>query len=710
MVRFEADSKLVAARSYLACNDSGQVIEFPHTTLVLVMCPRASQPRSKAARKKPATVAPRKVLPASARYLRKTQLNVRSELGVADSLPVFLATAGGLTPEERHRIVLQALVVMEQNYVHLPLKKAMHAVEPLQRLRLLLRRLEETPPDRLPAEVEFHREMTEIFMSVRDLHTNYFLPAPFAGQVAFLPFMIADFTEDGVRKYLIVRVASGFSHPTFVPEVEVLHWNGAPIARAIWANAQRFAGSNLEARHARGVATMTTRPLLRTLPPDEEWVIVRFRTLAGNVEELRFDWMVGTPPALVTGSAGEALDGQFATALAVDVELEFLHRMRAALFRPAVLQAAEKAHSTTRISAAGGTDALPTTMPGVLRARSVDTPHGRFGYVGIRSFNTDPNRFVAEFVRLVETLPQNGLIVDVRGNGGGIIFAGEQLLQVLTPQPIEPETLQFLNTPVNLRLCRRHGTNSPIADLSPWEPSIQRSLETGAVFSNAFPLSSPKACNQIGQHYHGPVVLITDALCYSTTDIFAAGFQDHAIGPILGVDGNTGAGGANVWDHSLLSDLFARPTPDPASPYEAMPKGSSLRVAIRRTLRVGARAGTPVEDIGVVPEHIHLITRNDLVQDNVDLFAAAGALLAVMSVRELRVQMAPAAGNSVVLSLTTKNLDRIDVFVNRRPQHSIDLVSSSASIQVAKPSAAAAELRLEGYAGGQLAANRVLSI
>jgi hypothetical protein len=104
--------------------------------------------------------------------LRETQLN-RAELGGADSLPVFLKTDGALTPEERQRIVQQALVLMEQNYVHLPLKKAMHAVEPLQRLRLLLRGLEETPPGRLPAELEFHREMTEIFMSVRDLHTNY---------------------------------------------------------------------------------------------------------------------------------------------------------------------------------------------------------------------------------------------------------------------------------------------------------------------------------------------------------------------------------------------------------------------------------------------------------------------------------------------------------------------------------------------------------
>ena len=39
--------------------------------------------------------------------------------------------------------------------------------------------------------------------------------------------------------------------------------------------------------------------------------------------------------------------------------------------------------------------------------------------------------------------------------------------------------------------------------------------------------------NLVGQRYFGPVVLITDARCYSATDIFAAGFADHEIGPIL---------------------------------------------------------------------------------------------------------------------------------------------------------------------------------
>ena len=71
---------------------------------------------------------------------------------------------------------------------------------------------------------------------------------------------------------------------------------------------------------------------------------------------------------------------------------------------------------------------------------------------------------------------------------------------------------------------------------------MQLALQTGSTFSAGFPISPPEDCNAIGQKYFGPVVLVTDALCYSTTDIFAAGFQDHQIGPVLGVDGNTTTG------------------------------------------------------------------------------------------------------------------------------------------------------------------------
>jgi hypothetical protein len=76
-------------------------------------------------------------------------------------------------------------------------------------------------------------------------------------------------------------------------------------------------------------------------------------------------------------------------------------------------------------AAVGGSD-VPTTMPGVFRAREVVTPSGTFGHLRIFTFSVqNPVAFRDEFVRLAGLLPQRGLIVDVRDNGGGHIYASE---------------------------------------------------------------------------------------------------------------------------------------------------------------------------------------------------------------------------------------------------------------------------------------------
>src|ERR1700744_2443999 len=89
------------------------------------------------------------------------------EIGDIMPLPEFIAKAKALTDAERELIVDQAIIMIEQVYVHLPLKRAMHAVEPVQRLRLLKQRLA------LYDERQFHDEMIGIFTHLRDLHTNY---------------------------------------------------------------------------------------------------------------------------------------------------------------------------------------------------------------------------------------------------------------------------------------------------------------------------------------------------------------------------------------------------------------------------------------------------------------------------------------------------------------------------------------------------------
>jgi hypothetical protein len=641
-------------------------------------------------------------------FLRAAAEPVRQQLGSSVLLADFLRGAGKLTLDERRILVEQALVLFDQNYAHLPLKVAMHAVNPVQRLRLLRDRLARQTAQTADAEWVFHAEMSEIFHSVRDLHTNYLLPEPFSGKIAYLPFLVEEYHDQGAQHYVVSHIMQGFSAPGFEPGAEITHWSGIPIERAIDLNAARFAGSNLAARHSRGVQSLTIRSLRIHLPPDEEWVTLSYVGVDGTPRELREEWRVvdNLPPL----ADADAVSPQGA-AIGVDLGADETGRGQRLLFAPHTVAQELDFRATGELPSPAADDAnLPTTLPQVFRARSITTSSGTFGHVRIFTFSVDDeDAFVSEFIRLIEQLPQQGLIVDVRGNGGGLIYASEFTLQTLTPRPIQPEPVQFINTPLNLQICRKHKDNPAGIDLGPWFPSMDQAVETAATFSNAFPITPADKANAIGQRYHGPVVLITDARCYSATDIFAAGFQDHNIGPVLGVDDDTGAGGANVWTQDLLKQLLEVPTPDANSPYQPLPRGAGMRVAIRRTLRVGSLAGTPVEDLGVRPTELHQLTRNDVLGDNADLLEHAGDLLAAMPVRKLTVDVTKQADGSLRVDLDVANLDRTDVFVDGRPRASVDLTGPNAAVTIpGLPDAAS--VRVEGYLKGELAAVRVATV
>lgn len=613
--------------------------------------------------------------------------------GSIRTLRELLDVPGRLTLEHRREIVDQALTIMEGAYVHLPLKRAMHAVDPVQRLRLLADRLGQATPASMEHEWEFHREMTAIFASLRDLHTAYHLPDPYRHYTAYLPFLVEEFTDEQRQpRYLVSKVASDLEHPTFRAGVEVLYWNGSPIRRVVAANAAREAGSNFDARLARGLSALTVRPLVRSMPPDEEWVTLTYRDTSGTRHEIRRRWLVrDVREALSDLDETDPEAVARAVALGLDIETDLANETRKVLYAaPSRLGKGVRVPPRAARVPAGSAWKVPvaSSLPWVFNAARVATRKGEFAYVRLYTFNVPAaDGFVAEFCRLLTQLPPRGLILDVRGNGGGLIFAAEQLLQTLTPNRIEPEPAELATTSFMLRVCRAHAPSSsvPGLDLSPWVPSMEQALQTGAAYSVGHPITPAAAANAIGQRYTGPVVLITDGLCYSATDMFAAGFQDHHIGPVLGVGGRTGAGGANVWTSQLLG-LLARGTH--LGPLTRLPNGAGFTVAVRRTMRVGPRAGTPVEDLGIEPAVRYAMTRRDLLEGNRDLIERAAEMLAKLPMHGFEVgtevvtrgTSSGAAGSArkpapatrrVRLRMRTSNVDRVDVLADGRPVLSI---------------------------------------
>ncbi len=624
-------------------------------------------------------------VPQGAAFLAVPQLNVAPELTeTTRELTSFLGTTGGLTLHDRQTIVGQAMTVLQENYVHLPLKRAMHAVDPIQRLRLLGHRLEDQGDATMDPEVAFHAELSDIFNSLRDLHTGYRLPVPFSSRVAWLPFLVEEYHEGDParRRYIVTKVVANAGPADFLPGVEITHWNGMAIEQAVARNGDRQAGSNPDARHARGLNALTLRPLARSLPPDEEWVTITYIPLAkpgaaaGEAGPAARDY---TQPWLVfqPGQAGRFSPADLvaeATAVGLDDHTDEIQHVRKVLFAPDVADAEAAAKgqvvpmALARTLAEGET--LASRLPGVLQARIVQAASAgpadpAYGYIRIYTFNVaEADTFIDEFVRLVEALPATGLILDVRGNGGGLIYAAEELLQILSPRTIEPERAQFITTPLNLAICRNHRVSKELTglELGPWIDSISGAVQTGATYSQGFPITPEDQCNVVGQRYFGPTVLITDPLCYSATDMFAAGFQDHQVGPVIGAGGVTGAGGANVWTHGLLSQLMVPDNlADPGrSPYQRLPRGSDMRVAVRRTVRVGIKQGDMLEDLGVRPDIRYDLTRRDVLDGNKDLIDRAIAELAKRKPHPTTISTEPRQGRSPLVVVRATNVTRIE--------------------------------------------------
>lgn len=172
------------------------------------------------------------------------------------------------------------------------------------------------------------------------------------------------------------------------------------------------------------------------------------------------------------------------------------------------------------------------------------------------------------------------------------------------------------------------------------------------------------------------------------------------IGPVIGTSGNTGAGGANVWQYEDV--LEALP-----SHFTPLPKQASMTVAIRRTTRVGARAGDPLEDLGVVSDRIHRMTRRDLLDDNIDLIADVAQQLAQRPRRTISAT-ATLQGNRITLTLHARGLDRVDVYIDARPRDTLDVTDGQQVHTIPAPGAGPHTIDLDGFQAGELVVHRKL--
>jgi hypothetical protein len=546
-----------------------------------------------------------------------------------------------LGPEDRLRVVDTLVPLIEGVYCHLPQKRAGYAADPVQALRLLRQQCVEM------TDGEFHLAVTGIITGLRDAHTRYVGPSGLRGKVALLPFLVESYGPQDAPRFIVSKLAATAKTPAmrklgFAQGVELVSWNYVPMARAVDVYAFQETGGRRDARRARALETLTFRSLDYGPPPDELKVTIGFR-VGRSLREVTIPWrVVDITPARLGKNPQSALRAAW------NPSAESVRKARTLMFAPDTWDAnrlkaskgrssrAKALHgrssqgnalrgtardtSTDKSAAVAIGQDLETTFPEVLSARRVPATfhdgkrarRAEVGYLRIWSFDVhDHEAFVTEVDRLLKQLPQDRLIVDVRGNPGGLIWAAERLLQLFTDKEIAPTRFSLLATPVTRAMAESEFNHLELDD---WLNSLTDAVSTGEVYSKPVALTDPSWCRDIGRTYPGAAALVVDPNTYSSGDLFAAGWADHDIGPLISIGEATGAGGANVWGDLQLNDALA------STPYafDPLPGGVQFTIAIRRAIRSGVSDGIPIEDLGIrgIP---YAPTRRDLLEGNMDL-------------------------------------------------------------------------------------------
>jgi hypothetical protein len=668
---------------------------------------RPERKRGAKSRKKAARGAAAKGVAARSTGKRAATKRKRGPRAAGTLTGPFLAP-GTLTRAERLRLIAGLERVLEGVFTHLPLKRARYGFDPVQRLRILRTQVDQLGDD------AFHIELADIVTRLRDAHTRYAGPSTLSSKVAALPFLVEMIGTIDAPSYVVTKVGAGLD-PAFKPGVLLEYWNGVPIDRAVQRYSDREVGGRPDSQRAWATQSLTLRSLQYGPPPDEHWVIIGYRATTaagaptGPLREVRIPWQIVDPSQIATVLSGGPT-GRGATALrrkrAIDPAAAAVRHAKMLLFAPASLTGkaapppvpAKRARGRKPVKRAAGpkplaSQTIPSPLTDTLKAASLDLPGGPFGYLRIWGFETEPAAFIAELQRLIPLLPDRGLIIDVRGNPGGYIWAAELALQLFTPKPIQPTRFSVLATP----FTREMAALPSLADeLAPWRGSLEAAVRNGELYSQPIPITEPADCNAIGQMYGGPVVLVGDSTTYSAGDLFSAGFVDNGIGPFLCVGEATGAGGANVWDYAELKSALA------GSPLElpALPDGIGLSFSFRRATRAGPNEGVPIEDIGIRGTP-YAMTRDDLLAGNRDLLSDCIARLRQMPLTRLAVQVDKPNRK---VTATTSGLTRLDVLLDAHPG-STHVLGANATTSVTYP-AGTKLIELTGYAGEEVRQRR----
>lgn len=569
-----------------------------------------------------------------------------------------------LTPEDKLLIIDQARIILKDMFVHRDLK-LQHFGPDADPLPLLLDLKNRAPSISTTA---FHREMLKAFQKMHDWHTTYQMPKPYNCFRTLLPIAFKAVNDEFGKE--VIGVDSVVASPEvkkLLPEgVDLkagdilVKYNGQDPKKIIAENAGRVLGANPAAVKRDSVGLLGWVSQKYNLLPDDDTVTVTLRGKDGVEKTYTLPW--------ITRGDNKCINPQQVSG---DSEADKAEKDSQNEFN----QIFRKPKKLSRFKGPG--DLIESRDP-ILKYKIIRNEFGSFGYLRLESFvpeKLSSQDLVLEIKRLLNgpLAEGDGLIIDIRSNGGGYIWIGEAMVQLLNQRNTVPLNFVLKNSETNRFFWE---TSSPS---DPFTLELKKANTEGRAYSNPIPLNSAAGLNSMGQFHMKPVAVFMNASCYSTCDMFSASMQDLGAGIIVGEDLNTGAGGANNWN---LQTILANLPEGNKGPFKPLPGGLNIGFSFRQTLRTGLHAGEYIEDTGVKADMVVEASTDDLDTSEVQLRKISRKLAEEALKFRSWVKMEDMPSMDVKLNerptvkMKWEFTDSVDVRVNGIIKGSIDLENS----------------------------------
>ena len=553
---------------------------------------------------------------------------VTEELSTARDKIVFPE----LSDAEKAVVAEQAQLLLRGIYVHRFQKQDFYGdiTDPVPAVQAVVDNLDNLTVAQMEAE------LYRIFSSQRDLHLNYIFPQPYSNFQSFLPFTFK--RVQGSAGFFTVHVDStnvedfaNFAPDQRVPEIgdQVIAYNGVPVARAVADLVEVGQGANTFGGFSRALARLTFRPHLLTLVPEEDEVTITFQTNKSGYYGRRSDrytitmpWLTAGPPpveeveveqtALATTAQSTSKPARKFTLKDMNIREDLFQK----IFNDFRAQHGLLAQSTYPENPSNE----PVVTWGVIENRL-----GKFGYIRLASFvPVNGVDFTVQEIRRIiydEFDGTRGMIFDVRDNGGGFGQLSDELPQLFSRNDAVTAQDRLINTEEMLRTF-----NESIFGLAFPEglDALNAVAGTDATHTEVFNLFAAPGANTFGQVYNGPVAVLANSNSYSASDFFSCHMQDSAAGFVFGEEPRTGAGGANVFEHSVFSDNV--PTV-----FSPLPATHRARVSFGQAVRTGLNEGSFIEDFGCEADLLVSPRLSDLLDGGEDQIVKITSALTYLS-------------------------------------------------------------------------------